>query len=79
MSAPSVQWIGIILVVITTLGFVLAGLGVFGVPGLNAIWRTVAVVSSCFSLLLLILFWHTWLVLGVLIDIGFLVGLPWVK
>jgi len=79
LSASAVQWIGIILVVASTLGFVLAGLGVFGVGGLSAIWRTLAILSSCISLLLLILFWHPWLPVGILIDIGILVALLWAK
>ena len=79
LNPAAVQWIGIILVALATLGFVLAGLGVFGVSGLSTIWRTVAVFSSCVSLLLLILFWHPWLIVGVLIDIGILVALLWVK
>ncbi len=79
LSASTVQWIGIILVALATLGFVLAGLGGLDVPGLDAIWQTVAVVSASISLLLLILFWHTWLAAGVLIDIGILVLLLWVK
>jgi hypothetical protein len=79
LNGPAIQWIGIILVVLATLGFVLAGLGGLGVPGLNAVWGTLAVVSACVSLLLLVLFWHTWLVVGVLIDIGILVALLWVK
>ena len=33
LSEAAVRWVGIILVVLATLGFVLAGLGVFGVPG----------------------------------------------
>ena len=41
-------------------------------------WRAVAVVSACTSLLL-ILFWHPWLVVGVLIDIGILITLMWAK
>jgi hypothetical protein len=77
LSASSVRWIGIALVVLATLGFVLAGLGILGVPGLAAIWRTVAVVSACLSLLLLITFWHPWLVVGVLIDLVILVALLW--
>ncbi|MGB6422444.1 MAG: hypothetical protein WBD56_03400 [Anaerolineales bacterium] len=42
-------------------------------------WRTVAVVSACLSLLLLILFWHPWLVVGDLSDIGILITLLWAK
>ena len=60
-------------------GFVLVRLGVFGVPGLTEIWRTVAVISAALSLLLLVLFWHPWLIVGVLIDIGFLVSLLWIN
>ena len=77
LSAPTVRWIGIILVALAVLGFVLAGLCVFGVPGLSAIWRTVAVVSACLSLLLLITFWHPWVGVGVLIDTAILVALLW--
>lgn len=79
LSISTVQWVGIILVALSTLGFVLAGLGGLGVPGLDTVWRTVAVVSAGISLLLLILFWHTWLIAGVLIDIVILVLLLWVK
>jgi hypothetical protein len=74
-----VQWIGIILVAIATVGYVLAGLGVFGVSGLEELWRSIAVVSSIFSLILLVLFWHTWLILGVVIDIAILLSLLWIN
>lgn len=75
LNAATVQWIGIVLVVLSTLGFVLAGLGIFGVAGLSTIWRMVAIFSAWVSLLLLVLFWHPWLPVGVLIDIGALVAL----
>ena len=70
LNAETIQWVGIILVVLSTLGFILSGLGIFGVAGLSAIWRTVSVLSAGVSLLLLIIFWHPWLPVGVLIDIG---------
>ena len=79
LNEAAVKWMGIILVALATLGFVLAGLGVFGVPGLSEIWRTVAVVSAGVSLLLLVLFWHPWLIVGVLIDISILIALLWAK
>ena len=75
MNAATIQWVGIILVGLSTLGFVLTGLGVFGMVGLSMIWRTVAIISAGFSLLLLITFWHPWLPVGVLIDIVTLVAL----
>ena len=74
-----VQWIGIILVAFATIGFVLAGLGVFGVPGLEDLWRSIAVISSIFSLVLLVLFWHPLLILGVLIDTAIIVSLVWIS
>lgn len=78
-SPSLIQWAGILLVALATLGFVLAGLGVFGVAGLGAIWRTAAVVSAGASLLLLVLFWHSWLLVGVLINVGILAALLWAK
>jgi hypothetical protein len=77
IKPSTVQWIGIGLVAMAILGFILAGLGVFGVPGLDQIWRTTAVVSAAVSLLLLGLFWHPWLIVGVLIDIGIIFSLLW--
>ena len=79
LSAPTVRWIGIVLVALPVVGFVLAGLGVLGVPGLTQVWSTLAIVSSCISLLLLILFWHPWIIVGALIDIGILFTLVWLK
>ena len=74
-SPPMVKWTGILLVALATLGFVLAGLGIFGVPGLSAVWWAVAAASAGVSLLLLILFWHPWLLVGMLIDVGIIVGI----
>jgi hypothetical protein len=55
-------------------GFVLAGLGRLGVPGLNGAWPVMAAAAAIFSLVLHLLFWHPWLVLGAVIDIVVLVG-----
>lgn len=74
-NPPMVKWTGILLVALATLGFVLAALGIFGVPGLSAVWWAIAVASAGVSLLLLILFWHPWLLVGILIDVGIMVGI----
>lgn len=79
LGAPVIRWIGILLVALATIGFILAGLGALGTPGFNDAWRVVAVVSACISLSLLILFWHPWLILGVLIDIALLITLLWAQ
>jgi hypothetical protein len=67
--------LGLALAVVATAGFVLAGLGVLGVPLLHEPWRALAVVGAGASVLLLVLFWHPWLVLGVLLSLGILMAL----
>ena len=79
LNSGIIQAIGIILVALSTLGFLLAGLGILGVGGLSVIWRTVAVVSSIISSLLLITFWHPWLPVGLVINILTFVGLLVIK
>ena len=73
VSEGVVKWVGIGLVALSTIGFVIAGLGVLGIFGLGAVWPPVAIASAVISLLLLVIFWQRWLILGILIDIGVLV------
>jgi hypothetical protein len=68
--------VGIALFVLAPVGFVLAGLG--ELIGLGA-WRVVAVASALDSLLLLILFWHRLLEVGVLLNVAILVALLWAR
>jgi hypothetical protein len=74
-----VKWIGLILVGLATLGFILAGIGILISGGLNTIWRTSAAFSAVISLLLLVLFWHRWLPIGILIDLVTLAVIVWNK
>ena len=64
-----------VLWIVSTLLFVTAGLGVLGIPGVSEIWSGLATVGAITSLLLLLIFWHKWLVLGVLIDLGLILAL----
>jgi len=77
LGAVGIQWIGIVLVVFSTVGFVVAGMGFLGVVGITTIWRIAAAAASLISILLLILFWHPWLPIGVVINILLLVALLW--
>jgi len=79
LSAGTIQSIGIFLVVLSTLGFLLTGLGILGVGSLTMIWRTVAVISSITSSVLLITFWHPWLPVGLVINMLSLVSLLVIK
>ena len=74
MGADSTRMAGIILVGLSTVGFLLVGLGILGVPGLDAIWPTLGTISAVLSLGLLVVFWHPWLILGILIDLLMLVS-----
>jgi hypothetical protein len=73
------KWIGILLVAAATISFIFAGIGVLGVPVFHALWRTVAVISAATSMVLLILFWHSRLLLGFVIDAVILVTLMWLN
>jgi hypothetical protein len=64
------------LFVLASVGFVLAGLA--ELLGLGA-WRVVAVASALDSLLLLILYWHRLLEVGVLLNVAILVALLWAR
>ena len=70
VSAEIGRFIGFGLVILATLGFILSGLGILGIPLLIVIWRGLAIGASLVSLILLILFWHKWLPVGVIIDLA---------
>ena len=53
--------------------FALLALAVWGVPGLSAAWPALTVVACLLSAVLLAVFWNTWLVFGLAIDIALVV------
>ena len=59
------------LVATTIAAFAILALAVWGVPGSPA-WPAVTVAACMLSMVLLILFWNTWLVFGIGIDIALL-------
>ncbi len=66
---------GKVLWIASTLLFVAAGSGVLGLPGIREIWQGLATAGAIASLLLLLIFWHPWLVFGAVIDVGILLAL----
>ena len=68
--------VGIALFVLATVGFTLAGLGELVGWGL---WRALAVISAVDSLLLLVFFWHPYLIVGVVLNLAILVFLLWAQ
>jgi len=69
--------LGILLAIVTAIGFGLAGLGLFGIPLLSESWRILTLVSAGASLALLLLFWNRMLVVGIVIDALLIVALLW--
>jgi hypothetical protein len=50
-------------------GFNLAGLAFLATPGQPAFWQAAALIGAATSLLLLVFYWHPWLVTAILIDL----------
>lgn len=71
--------LGTVLWIAAMAGFVLGGLGVFGIPLLREVWRPLAAVSSVVSFVLIGLFWHRSFVFALLIDAAIFVALVWAQ
>ena len=77
LSARGVAAVGGILLVLTVLGFIVAGAGIILAPQLYPTWSSLAVGAALTSLVLLITFWHPWLVIGVFLDAAILYAFLW--
>ena len=62
--------VALALIAATIAAFAVLALAVWGMPGLSAAWPILAIVASTFSLVLLVAFWDTRVMLGVIIDIA---------
>ena len=65
--------VGLVLMVFTVVAFALVALAVWGVPGLSAVWPVLTIAACVLSAVLLLLFWSTNLVFGLVIDAALLV------
>ena len=72
LNESFVHTLGTLLAILTVAGYALAGLSAAGIVVPHAWWQSLTIVASVASLLLLIFFWHNWLIVGVLIDIALL-------
>ena len=78
-SESTTRTTAILLSVIATLGFVATGLALFGILVPFDWWRTLAIGSAAVSLLLIVIFWDPYLIVGLLIDGAVLVTLLFTK
>jgi hypothetical protein len=64
--------VGLVLVVVTVLAFSALALTVWSAGGLDSVWKSPTIFGSVASLAVLVAFWHPWVVVGVVIDVGLL-------
>jgi hypothetical protein len=67
---PTIRAVGAVLSVITAVVFATAGLGAAGLFGG---WETLAQIAAISGLILLSLYWHLWLSLGIAINLVILI------
>lgn len=75
VPANVVRTAGWLLWLVVTVAFILAALGLFGVPGLSILWIPLAVGGSILSIVLIALYWHPWLPIGILLDLAILAAI----
>lgn len=73
VSSNVTNIIGTVLVIIILAGFILAALGWLGMPLLKSIRIPITYISSGASIILLVLFWNSWFILGPIIDIAIMI------
>jgi hypothetical protein len=78
-SEAGSRFLGLVLAALAALGFTASGFGLFGVPFLATSWRAITVESSVVSALLIMLFWHPLLVIGVMVDAAILASPLWLQ
>ena len=79
LSESATKTTAITLSVIATIGFVAAGLALFGILVPFDWWRPLAIASAAVSLLLVVIFWDPYLIVGLLIGGAVLVTLLFTK
>jgi hypothetical protein len=72
LSASAIHTIGLVVSIVALLGFMAGGLALFAHLSW---WRVLAVSASIISLVLILLFWRSNMVFGVLIDVGMMAAL----
>lgn len=72
LSSTATRMLGWVLLVLIAAIYVLAGAALLLAPTQTALWQGFCAGASVLSLILLALYWHPWLPLGVLIDLALL-------
>jgi hypothetical protein len=75
LSGKALRMIGLVLAIVAGVGFVGAGLAMFGILLPHEWWRALAIGSSAVSLVLCVLFWNTYFIVGPVVAVGIIVAL----
>ena len=75
LSGRALQTIAIALAVIAGVGFLAAGLAMFGALLPHDWWRALSIASSAVSLVLCVLFWNVYLIVGPVVAVVIIVAL----
>jgi hypothetical protein len=75
LSPEVVRPLGWMLWLLVLAGYALAGAALLLTPAQAALWQGLTAGASVLSLVLLALFWHPWLPIGVLLDVALLAGI----
>ena len=78
LSGRALQTSAIALAVIAGVGFFAAGLAMFDLVLPHDWWRALAIASSVVSLVLCVLFWNVYLIVGPVVAVGIIVALGFV-
>ena len=73
LSGSALQVIALVLAVVAGISFIAAGLAMFDVLLPHDWWRALAVAASVVSLLLCLLFWNSYLIVGPVVAIAIIV------
>ncbi len=69
LPESAVRTVALVLAATATIGFVAAGLGLLGILVPFAWWRALAITSAAVSLLFLVVYWNSYLIVGIAIDV----------
>ncbi len=70
----TVALVGAVLVVVSTVAFVVAGFALWIVPELPLIWRLSAMIGAVASLVVVATFWHRWFLVAPILDVAIIVA-----
>ncbi|HET9115424.1 MAG TPA: hypothetical protein VFN33_04960 [Gaiellaceae bacterium] len=70
LPEPARRSVAMALMLATVVAFALVALGVWGMPGLAGAWPALIIIACLLSVVLLVAYWNSALVIGIAIDVA---------